>query len=117
MPTAYRGERTHSLAEWKKLFELSDRHGFVIASDECYSEIYNRDALPSGILEASGPDFANAIAFHSLSKRSSLPGLRIGFAAGDRTFMRTYLELRNVAAPMVPTLLSPASTGVRKEIA
>ena len=48
-------------------------------------------------------DFANVAVFHSLSKRSSLPGLRIGFAAGDKSFMRTYLELRNVAAPMVPT--------------
>ena len=55
------------------------------------------------MLEAAGADFANVAVFHSLSKRSSLPGLRIGFAAGDRSFMQAYLELRNVAAPMVPT--------------
>jgi len=70
--------------------------------DECYCEIYS-DAPPAGMLEAAGPDFANVAVFHSLSKRSSLPGLRIGFAAGDRSFMQAYLELRNVAAPMVPT--------------
>jgi aspartate/methionine/tyrosine aminotransferase len=55
------------------------------------------------MLEAAGPDFANVAVFHSLSKRSSLPGLRLGFAAGDRSFMQAYLELRNIAAPMVPT--------------
>ena len=55
------------------------------------------------MLEAAGPDFANVAVFHSLSKRSSLPGLRIGFVAGDRKYLAAYLELRNVAAPMVPT--------------
>jgi aspartate/methionine/tyrosine aminotransferase len=55
------------------------------------------------MLEAAGPDFANVVAFQSLSKRSNLPGLRIGFAAGDRKFLARFLELRNVAAPQVPT--------------
>jgi aspartate/methionine/tyrosine aminotransferase len=55
------------------------------------------------MLEASGPDFANAVVFHSLSKRSNLPGLRVGFAAGDRHFLARFLELRNIAAPQVPT--------------
>ena len=55
------------------------------------------------MLEAAGPDFANVVVFHSLSKRSNLPGLRVGFAAGDRRFLGPYLELRNVAAPQVPT--------------
>ena len=54
------------------------------------------------MLEAAGPDFSNVVVFHSLSKRSSLPGLRVGFAAGDRRFLASYLELRNVAAPQVP---------------
>ena len=90
------------LAYLEKLTALARRFGFLIFSDECYGEIYS-DRPPHGMLEASGADFANVAVFHSLSKRSSLPGLRIGFAAGDRTFMRTYLELRNVAAPMVPT--------------
>src|SRR6185437_402249 len=50
---------------------------------------------------AAGPDFANVVVFHSLSKRSNLPGLRVGFAAGDRRFLAAFLELRNVAAPQV----------------
>jgi aspartate/methionine/tyrosine aminotransferase len=54
------------------------------------------------MLEASGPDFANVVVFHSLSKRSNLPGLRVGFAAGDRRFLTRFVELRNVAAPQVP---------------
>jgi N-succinyldiaminopimelate aminotransferase len=85
-----------------RLMALAHRFGFLVFSDECYCEIYNNGA-PPGMLEAAGPDFANVAVFHSLSKRSSLPGLRIGFAAGDRSFMQAYLELRNVAAPMVPT--------------
>jgi N-succinyldiaminopimelate aminotransferase len=92
------------LAYLEKLTALARRFGFLIFSDECYCEIYS-DRPPHGMLEAAGDDFANVAIFHSLSKRSSLPGLRIGFAAGDRSFMRTYLELRNVAAPMVPTPL------------
>jgi aspartate/methionine/tyrosine aminotransferase len=86
----------------KKLTAMARRFGFMIFSDECYCEIYSEHP-PHGMLEAAGPDFANVAIFHSLSKRSSLPGLRIGFAAGDRSFMQAYLELRNVAAPMVPT--------------
>jgi N-succinyldiaminopimelate aminotransferase len=85
-----------------RLTALARRFGFLIFSDECYCEIYS-EKPPAGMLEAAGADFANVAVFHSLSKRSSLPGLRIGFAAGDRSFMQAYLELRNVAAPMVPT--------------
>jgi len=88
-----------------RLVGLARRFGFLVFSDECYSEIYNAGTAPSGILEASGPDFANAVAFHSLSKRSSLPGLRVGFAAGDRRFLGAFIELRNVAAPQVPVPL------------
>ena len=86
----------------EKLTALARRFGFLIFSDECYCEIYS-ERPPHGMLEAAGADFANVAIFHSLSKRSSLPGLRIGFAAGDKSFMRAFLELRNVAAPMVPT--------------
>jgi N-succinyldiaminopimelate aminotransferase len=89
------------LAYLARLVGLARRHGFLIFSDECYSEIYTRHA-PAGMLEAAGPDFANVIEFQSLSKRSNLPGLRIGFAAGDRQFLARFLELRNVAAPQVP---------------
>ena len=86
------------LAEWEKLFALSDRHGFVIASDECYSEIYFRDEPPLGGLEAAArlgrTDFRNLVAFTSLSKRSNVPGLRSGFVAGDAALMKAFLLYR-----------------------
>jgi N-succinyldiaminopimelate aminotransferase len=85
----------------EKLAGLARRYGFLVFADECYCEIYS-EHKPAGMLEASGPDFANVVVFHSLSKRSNLPGLRVGFAAGDGRFLRQYLELRNVAAPQVP---------------
>ena len=85
----------------RRLVALARRFGFLVFSDECYSEIYTRQA-PPGMLEAAGPDFSNVIEFQSLSKRSNLPGLRIGFAAGDNNFLARFLELRNVAAPQVP---------------
>jgi N-succinyldiaminopimelate aminotransferase len=87
-----------------RLKQLADRYGFMILSDECYSEIYTKQA-PGSMLEAAGPDFTNVVAFQSLSKRSNLPGMRIGFAAGDRKFLGAYHELRNVAAPQVPVPL------------
>jgi N-succinyldiaminopimelate aminotransferase len=90
------------LSYLEKLAALARRFGFIVLADECYCEIYGKDA-PHGMLEAAGPDFHNVVVFHSLSKRSNLPGLRIGFAAGDRKFLAAYLELRNVAAPQVPT--------------
>jgi N-succinyldiaminopimelate aminotransferase len=89
---------------FRKLKQLADRFGFVILSDECYSEIYTRQA-PGSALECAGPDFSNVIVFQSLSKRSNLPGMRVGFAAGDRKFLSAFHELRNVAAPQVPVPL------------
>jgi len=86
----------------KRLASLAQRYGFLVFADECYGELYSEDA-PAGMLESSGPDFANVVVFHSLSKRSNLPGLRVGFAAGDKRFLAAFLELRNVAAPQVPT--------------
>jgi len=85
----------------ERIVALARRFGFLVFSDECYSEIYTRHP-PAGILEAAGPDFANVVEFQSLSKRSNLPGLRIGFAAGDRRFLARFLELRNISAPQVP---------------
>ena len=86
------------LAEWEKLFALSDRYGFVIASDECYSEIYFRDEPPLGGLEAAAKlgrsDFRNLVMFTSLSKRSNVPGLRSGFVAGDAALMKAFLLYR-----------------------
>ncbi|GEC15632.1 aminotransferase class I/II-fold pyridoxal phosphate-dependent enzyme [Nitrobacter winogradskyi] len=87
-----------------RLIALARRHGFLVFSDECYSEIYTQNP-PGSALECAGPDFANVIAFQSLSKRSNLPGLRVGFVAGDRNFLSAFHELRNVAAPQVPVPL------------
>jgi N-succinyldiaminopimelate aminotransferase len=87
-----------------RLKRLADRFGFMIFSDECYSEIFTREA-PGSVLECAGPDFSNVVAFQSLSKRSNLPGMRLGFAAGDRKFLNLFHELRNVAAPQVPVPL------------
>ncbi len=84
------------------LITRARRHRALIIADECYSEIWLGDARPAGVLEAAGSDFDGVVAFHSLSKRSNLPGLRCGFAAGDRRFLSAFLELRNVAAPQVP---------------
>ena len=85
-----------------KLVAMARKHGFLIFADECYCEIYLNGKAPHGMLPISAPDFSNVVVFHSLSKRSNLPGLRIGFAAGDRKFLGRYIELRNVAAPQVP---------------
>jgi N-succinyldiaminopimelate aminotransferase len=89
------------LAYLRRLTGLARRFGFLLFCDECYSEIYTR-AEPHGILEAAGPDFENVALFQSLSKRSNLPGLRIGFVMGDRRFLAKFLELRGIAAPQVP---------------
>jgi len=82
------------LPEWRQLFELSDRHGFVIASDECYSEIYFREEPPLGALQAARllgrDDYRNLVVLTSLSKRSSVPGLRSGFVAGDARVLEPF---------------------------
>lgn len=86
------------VAEWQRLFELSDRHGFVIASDECYSEIYLGDEPPLGALQAARAlgrdDFRDLVSFTSLSKRSNVPGLRSGFVAGDARWLQAFLRYR-----------------------
>jgi N-succinyldiaminopimelate aminotransferase len=87
-----------------RLKKLADRFGFMILSDECYSEIYTREASGSA-LECAGANFTNVVAFQSLSKRSNLAGMRVGFAAGDKKFLALFHELRNVAAPQVPVPL------------
>ncbi len=101
------------LAEWKMLFELSDRYGFVIASDECYSEIYFRDEPPLGGLQAaklSGrPDFKNLIAMTSLSKRSNVPGLRSGFVAGDAAIIKQFLLYRTYHGSAMSPIVQAAS--------
>jgi len=85
------------LDEWRRLFELSDRYGFAIASDECYSEIYF-DKPPMGALEAAfqlkRKNYERLVAFSSLSKRSNCPGMRSGFAAGDAALIKKFLLYR-----------------------
>ncbi|EJL76602.1 succinyldiaminopimelate transaminase [Variovorax sp. Varisp85] len=102
-----------SLDEWKKLFALSDRHGFVIAADECYSEIYFRDEPPLSGLEASvklgRPDFRNLIALTSLSKRSNVPGLRSGFVAGDASIIKKFLLYRTYHGSAMSGTVAAAS--------
>jgi len=88
----------------RRLLALARRHGFLVFSDECYSEIYTREP-PASMLEVCDGDFSQVIIFQSLSKRSNLPGLRTGFAAGDPVFLKRFLDLRNVAAPQVPVPL------------
>jgi N-succinyldiaminopimelate aminotransferase len=90
---------THSEEQLKQLIELAHRYDFVIAADECYSEIYNTDQKkPLGLLEVSqlmgNTDFARCVVFHSLSKRSNAPGLRSGFVAGDAMILKSYLSYR-----------------------
>lgn len=89
--------RVLTLDDWRRLFALSDRHGFVIASDECYSDIFGGEA-PLGGLEAAQqlgrPDFRNLVVFVSLSKRSNAPGLRSGAVAGDASVLRQFLLYR-----------------------
>jgi N-succinyldiaminopimelate aminotransferase len=87
-----------TLDDWKELFALSDRYGFVIAADECYSEIYFKPDAPLGSLEAAHKlgrhDYRNLIAFSSLSKRSNVPGMRSGFVAGDADILKKFLLYR-----------------------
>jgi N-succinyldiaminopimelate aminotransferase len=102
-----------TLDEWKFLFDLSDRYGFVIASDECYSEIYFRDEPPLGGLEAAAKlgrhDFKNLVAMTSLSKRSNVPGLRSGFVAGDAALIKPFLLYRTYHGSAMSPVVQAAS--------
>jgi len=106
-----------SMATLKKLIALSDRFGFVIASDECYSEIYFDESQPPlGLLQACAAlgrdDYRNCVVFHSLSKRSNLPGLRSGFVAGDAAVLKQYLRYRTYHGSAMPVQHQLASTEV-----
>jgi N-succinyldiaminopimelate aminotransferase len=101
------------LSEWKKLFDLSERYGFVIASDECYSEIYFREEAPLGGMEAAvklgRADFKNLISFTSLSKRSNVPGMRSGFVAGDAAILKQFLLYRTYHGSAMSPVVQAAS--------
>jgi N-succinyldiaminopimelate aminotransferase len=99
------------LEGWKRLFELSDRYGFAIASDECYSEIYF-DHPPLGSLEAChklGRTYERVVAFSSLSKRSNCPGMRSGFAAGDPALIKKFLLYRTYHGSAMSLAIQQAS--------
>jgi N-succinyldiaminopimelate aminotransferase len=103
--------RVMALEEWQRLFELSDRHGFVIASDECYSEIYF-DRAPLGALEAArqlGRDYRRLMVFSSLSKRSNAPGMRSGFVAGDAALIARFLLYRTYHGSAMSLAVQAAS--------
>jgi N-succinyldiaminopimelate aminotransferase len=101
------------LEEWRTLFELSDRHGFVIASDECYSEIYFRDEPPLGAVEAAQAlgrdDLKNLVVLTSLSKRSNVPGMRSGFVAGDAQILKSFLLYRTYHGSAMSPVVQAAS--------
>jgi N-succinyldiaminopimelate aminotransferase len=101
------------LEEWQTLFELSDRHGFVIASDECYSEIWFGDRAPLGALQAAQAlgrtDWRNLVVLTSLSKRSNVPGMRSGFVAGDARLMKAFLLYRTYHGSAMSPAVQAAS--------
>ena len=102
-----------SLAQWKDLFELSDKYGFVIAADECYSEIYFDEAKPPlGALQAAyllGRSHANLVVFASLSKRSNVPGMRSGFVAGDEKIIEAFTLYRTYHGCAMSPVVQAAS--------
>jgi N-succinyldiaminopimelate aminotransferase len=109
------------LDEWRTLFELSDRHGFVIASDECYSEIWfgPEEAPPLGALEAARrlgrTDLRRLVVFTSLSKRSNVPGLRSGFVAGDARLLKAFLLYRTYHGSAMSPVVQAASTAAWRD--
>ncbi len=104
--------RVMPLSEWQTLFEMSDRYGFVIASDECYSEIY-ADAPPIGAMQAAHQlgraDYRNLAVFSSLSKRSNVPGMRSGFVAGDAKVIEKFALYRTYHGSAMNPAIQEAS--------
>ena len=113
--------RVMTLDEWRELFALSDRYGFVIASDECYSEIYFDEARPPlGALQAARQlgrkGYPRLVMFSSLSKRSNVPGMRSGFVAGDAALLKQYLLYRTYqGCAMGPTVQQASITAWNDE--
>ncbi len=103
-----------TLDDWREVFALSDKYGFIIASDECYSEIYfNEAAPPLGGLEAArqlGRSFERLVMFSSLSKRSNVPGMRSGFVAGDAAILKQFLLYRTYHGSAMSLSVQAAST-------
>jgi N-succinyldiaminopimelate aminotransferase len=106
-----------SAAYIARALALARQHDFMLFLDECYSEIYGGDppAGGLGVAAQSAERFRNLVVFNSLSKRSNLPGLRSGFAAGDGDFLETLAEIRNLTAPQMPGVVQHASAAVWAE--
>lgn len=108
-----------TLPQWKKLFELADQYGFIIASDECYSEIYFGDTPPLGGLEAAYKlgrlDYDGLLILSSLSKRSNVPGMRSGFVAGDAKVIKKFLLYRTYHGSAMSTTVQNASTAAWRD--
>lgn len=108
-----------SLEQWRELFALSDRYGFVIAADECYSEIYFEEGNPPlGALEAAhklGRDYSRLVVFSSLSKRSNVPGMRSGFVAGDAQILEKFLLYRTYHGCAMNPAIQAASLAAWKD--
>jgi N-succinyldiaminopimelate aminotransferase len=103
-----------SIAELQQLINLADQYDFIIASDECYSEIYPESATPpAGLLQAAAEmgrdNFSRCMVFHSLSKRSNAPGLRSGFVAGDAELIKHFLRYRTYHGCAMPPATQAAS--------
>jgi N-succinyldiaminopimelate aminotransferase len=106
--------RVMTREEWRLLFERSDRHGFVIVSDECYSELYfDESSPPLGALRAAQDlgrrEYTNLVVLGSLSKRSSAPGVRSGYAAGDRKILERYTVYRTYEGAALSNTMQAAS--------
>jgi N-succinyldiaminopimelate aminotransferase len=109
-----------NIAYLQKLISLADEHDFVIASDECYSELYfDESAPPAGLLQAAAAmgrdDYSRCVVFHSLSKRSNLPGLRSGFVAGDAEVLGRFLKYRTYHGCALPLHTQAASTAAWRD--
>ncbi|WJF89219.1 succinyldiaminopimelate transaminase [Paraburkholderia bonniea] len=108
-----------TLDDWRELFTLSDQHGFVIASDECYSEIYFDEAAPPlGALQAAqqlGRSFERLVILSSLSKRSNVPGMRSGFVAGDAALLKRFLLYRTYHGAALSPVYQAASTAAWRD--
>jgi N-succinyldiaminopimelate aminotransferase len=102
---------------WQTLFALAEQYDFIVLADECYADIwFDRPpvcALPARLAQSGG--FTRLLSFHSLSKRSGLPGLRSGMVAGDAALIEKFRAFRNVAGPTVPTPLLAASAAAWRD--
>lgn len=114
------GGAVMNLDDWRGLFDLSDRFGFVIASDECYSELYYDEAAPPlGAMQAAfmlgRPDYPRLVMFSSLSKRSNAPGMRSGFVAGDAALLKSFLLYRTYHGSAMSVTVQRASVAAWRD--